>query len=381
MSRLQPSSSRLFPTSPLENTQVNDRRRRADHFQLTSAIQFLEQQVVPVASQLDTEAAALFEMFEVAREFGLLAPKLPQGWGGAGLSSSEYQQLQTEMATRSGALTFLLTQHQSAASFLLSSDNVALKTSYLPAMAAGEKRVGVGFSHLRRKTPPLTAQPVAGGYRLSGEVPWVTGAGLFEAFVGAAVLPTGEAVFGLLPLVQTKALNGELLVGEPMLMAGMAATSTVSVHLNNWFLADAKTVGIRPVGWLSGRDLANPLSPVGMILGCAAGACLVLSEALERRQITLNIEEQLLAARMQLTDELETIEVLPKQDYEAKISLRGRAIALMTQSAQAAIVASGGAANSLHHPARRIYGEALVFSVSGQTNSGMISTLDAITMC
>lgn len=378
MSRLQPSSSSFFTTSSLDDTKVNDRRQRADHFKLTSALQFLEQQVVPVASQLDTEAAALFEMFEVAGKFGLLAPKLPQGWGGAGLSSRQYQQLQTEMATRSGALTFLLTQHQSAASFLLSSDNEALKASYLPAMAAGEKRIGVGFSHLRRKTPPLTAQPVAGGYRLSGEVPWVTGAGLFEAFVGAAVLPSGKAVFGLLPLVQTKALKGELLVGEPMLMAGMAATNTVSVQLNNWFLADAQVIGIRPVGWLSDRDLANPLSPMGMILGCAAGACLVLSEALERRQITLNLAEQLLAARMQLTDELETIASLPEQDYEAKISLRGRAISLMNQCAQAAIVASGGAANALHHPARRVYGEALVFSISGQTNGGAISTLSAI---
>ena len=167
----------------------------SEHFHLTAVIQFLEEHVVPVASQLDTEATALFEMFKAASDHELLTPKLPKVWGGAGLSSRAYQQLQAEIAARSGALAFLLTQHQSTASLLLSTDNEALKAEYLPAMSIGEKQIGVGFSHLRRKTPPVLAQPVTGGYRLSGEVPWVTGAGLFEEFVGAAVLPTGEAIF------------------------------------------------------------------------------------------------------------------------------------------------------------------------------------------
>lgn len=317
-------------------------------------------------------------MFKAAISFDLLAPKLPKVWGGAGLSDRTYQQLQADIAARSGALVFLLTQHQSAASFLLSTDNEALKGEYLPAMATGEKRIGVGFSHLRRKTPPMVAQQVTGGYRLSGEIPWVTGAGLFEEFVGAAVLSTGEAVFGLLPLAHTAALQGELLVGQPMAMAGMAATSTVRVQLNNWFLADEKVVGIRPAGWLANRDLANPLSPLGMILGCADGACRVLAAALERRQIKLSLTEHLLEARMRLASELKTIAALPEDDYEIKIRLRGSAIALMNQCAQAAMIASGGAANALHHPARRVYGEALVLSVSGQTNEGAIAALEAI---
>lgn len=348
------------------------------HFHLTAVIQFLEEHVVPVASQLDTEAATLFEMFKAASELELLTPKLPKVWGGAGLSNRSYQQLQVEIAARSGALVFLLTQHQSAASFLLSTDNEALKAEYLPAMSTGEKRIGVGFSHLRRKTPPVLAQPVAGGYRLSGEVPWVTGAGLFEEFVGAAVLPTGEAVFGLLLLANTTAAEGELLVGQPMAMSGMAATSTVRVQLNNWFLADVKVVGRRPAGWLAARDLANPLSPLGMILGCAGGARRVLAEALKRRQIELTLTEHLLETSVRLANELETISALPADDYETKIGLRGKSITFMNQCAQAAMIASGGAANALHHPARRVYGEALVLSVSGQTNDGAISTLAAL---
>ncbi|MFK8183960.1 MAG: acyl-CoA dehydrogenase family protein [Phormidesmis sp.] len=371
----------------LFNLNLDNQWLRDERFSLEPVIQFLEARVQPVASQLDTDSAQLFALFEAASELGLLTPKLPKVWGGAGLSGRAYQQLQAAIAARSGALTFLLTQHQSAASFLLSTENEALKAAYLPAMATGEKRIGVGFSHLRRKTPPATAQRVEGGYWLSGEVPWVTGAGLFEAFVGAAVLPNGEAVFGLLPLQSQTFANattrethqaGELLVGEPMAMAGMAATSTVRVQLNNWFLSDENVMGLRPVGWLASRDRINPLSPLGMIMGCASGACRVLAESLRRRQIELNLPDQLLAANRQLARELSTTSALPEHDYEKKIALRGRAIALMNQCAQAAMLASGGAANALHHPARRVYGEALVFSVSGQTNEGAIATLKAI---
>ena len=368
-------------TSKLDTPQSTDRQLRTEGFSLDAGIQFLETQVWPVANQLDTDSAKLFELFDQASEPGLLTPKLPQAWGGAGLSSRAYQQLQSAITARSGALAFLLTQHQSAASFLLSSDNEALKTAYLPAMATGQKRVGVGFSHLRRPTPPAIAQPVDGGYLLSGEVPWVTGAGLFEAFVGAAVLPTGEAVFGLLPLIDQldqTTLNGSIKVGEPMAMMGMAATRTVRVVLNEWFLSAENVVGRRPAGWLTDRDRENPLSPLGMILGCAAAACRVLRDSLEKRQIDLDLPEQLLATTQQLADDWERISALPASDYEKKMALRGQAIAHMNQCAQAAMIASGGAANALSHPARRIYSEALVFSVSGQTNAGAIATFAAI---
>ncbi|MEM6449155.1 MAG: acyl-CoA dehydrogenase family protein [Cyanobacteria bacterium P01_D01_bin.105] len=367
------------PTSHVEPSHVESSHSDAISAAPPALNSFLETHVLPVAPQLDTDASRLFEIFKAVGELGLLAPKLPLHWGGAGYSSQAYQALQAEIAARSGALAFLVTQHQSAASFLLSADNPSLKAAYLPAMATGAKRVGVGFSHLRRKTPPAVAQAVEGGYRLSGEIPWVTGAGLFEAFVGAAVLPTGEAVFGVLPLVsETGSTAGALRVSQPMTMAGMAATNTVRVQLDNWFLANEKVVGTRPPGWLLQRDRANPLSPLGLILGCAAGACRVLEEALERRQIEHGLTAHFFQARRQLTDAVATTAALPEHDYAQKIALRGRAIALMNQCAQAAMVAAGGAANGLHHPARRVYGEALVFSVSGQTNEGALATLDAL---
>ena len=69
---------------------------------------------------------------------------------------------------------------------------------------------------------------------------------------------------------------------------------------------------------------------------------------------------------------------LPEEAFDQKMALRGRALALMNTCAQAAVVASSGAANVLSHPAQRIYKESLVFSVSGQTTAGAIATLNAL---
>ncbi|MEM9091405.1 MAG: acyl-CoA dehydrogenase family protein [Cyanobacteria bacterium P01_F01_bin.53] len=364
---------------------------------------YLLAQVLPVANQIDADSSLLFQAFRDMGSKGWLVPKAPTSLGGLGFDTEGYGQFQRLMARHSGALAFLQTQHQSAASLLLASENEALKQAYIPAMAKGKKRVGVGFSQLRRQPPPLLAKRVAGGYALSGEVPWVSGAGLFEEFVGAAVLPSGEAVFGLLPLVsgQLKLIAqpsgpaqsgsaqsssaqsgrltvGELTVGEPMALCAMAATNTVQVKLQDWFLPDEQVVGQRPAGWIAGRDHANPLSPLPLMFGCTQASLDVLMRSLTRRHIDHDIVQKL-GSRLEglIAAQAEAVN-LPISAYSKKIALRGKAISLMNTSAQAAIISASGAANALSHPAQRVYREALLFSVSGQTTEGAIASLDCL---
>lgn len=349
---------------------------------LTPLQDYLTEQVVPVAHRLDGESDLLFKAFSDLGKRGLLLPKSPTALGGLGLDTHGFQQFQSLMARYSGALAFLQTQHQSAASFLLTSQNKALRQAYLPAMAVGDKRVGVGFSQLRRQPVPLQARSVTGGYRLTGEVPWVTGAGLFDEFVGAAMLPTGEAVFGLLPLVSLGDQGEGINVSEPMALFAMSATNTVSVQLQDWLLPDQQMVGLRPPGWIAKRDHTHPLSPLGLIFGCTQAGIDSLQASLERRQIdgamakpAKGIAHPLTAQLTQLQQELPKMLALPETTYRQKLALRGRAILLMNTCAQSAIIAASGAANVLGHPAQRVYKESLVFSVSGQTTAGAIASL------
>ena len=61
--------------------------------------------------------------------------------------------------------------------------------------------------------------------------------------------------------------------------------------------------------------------------------------------------------------------------YAQKLELRADAIDLAQRSSLAAVVASSGAANYLHSSVGRVYREALLFSVSGQTTDVMAASL------
>jgi alkylation response protein AidB-like acyl-CoA dehydrogenase len=63
----------------------------------------------------------------------LLALRVPQQWGGAGVDEATFRELQIMMACYSGALAFLQAQHQSAGSNLVASEN-SIKQEYLPLM-------------------------------------------------------------------------------------------------------------------------------------------------------------------------------------------------------------------------------------------------------
>ncbi|MFM6204655.1 acyl-CoA dehydrogenase family protein, partial [Planktothrix sp.] len=67
-----------------------------------------------------------------------------------------------------------------------------------------------------------------------------------------------------------------------------------------------------------------------------------------------------------------------KLNTSEKYQLRAWAIELALRCAHAAVTVSSGAANLSSHSAQRIYREALVFTVSGQTTELMAATLERI---
>ena len=66
---------------------------------------------------------------------------------------------------------------------------------------------------------------------------------------------------------------------------------------------------------------------------------------------------------------------MDEETTEERLNVRAWAIDLAARAAHAAVTASSGAANSLEHPAQRIYREALVYTVSAQTTPIMEATL------
>ena len=61
--------------------------------------------------------------------------------------------------------------------------------------------------------------------------------------------------------------------------------------------------------------------------------------------------------------------------YEEQLRWRSQAITLAGKCAHTAVAVSSGEANLLAHPAQRVYREALMFTISGQTTDVMEATL------
>ena len=340
---------------------------------------YLRESIAPLAAKIDENPEALKEALQGMASHSLLALRVPQVWGGAQVSEVIFRHFQQLVPRYSGALAFLQTQHQSAGGFLSNSDNNGLKQEYLPYMGKGQILVGIGFSHLRRPGAPMVkAIPVEGGYQLDGTVPWVTGFGFFQDFIVGATLPDGQALYGMVPFVETvQETGGAIAFSEPMALGAMSSTNTVTATLTHWFLPEERVVFIKPASAIHENDKKNVLHHGFHSLGTARAGLDIIEAVYQAKQLlfiqqafdTLNAELN----RCQLA--MMAALAPDSQTWEEKLQLRAWAINLAQRCATAAVTVSSGAANYRYHAAQRVYREALVFTVSGQTTAVMEATL------
>ncbi len=343
---------------------------------LAEAEAWLLGEVHPAAHVLDHDPGALGgALAEMARR-GWMALRRPSAFGGPGLPEAEFRQFQELVARASGALAFLQTQHQSAVSLIAKGSNDDLKRSVLPHMHGQDRLMGIGFSQLRRSGPPMCrATECNGGYRIDGTVPWITGWSIYPEFVIGAALPSGEAVFGIVPLVDSEEDGATARFSPPMKLAAMESAQTVSGEFMNWFLPAEMVTDVRPAGWIQNNDQINVTLQGHFAVGCAqAGLDIVAENASKKqldfiRQTCTLLNEELTACREALASST------PELADDERLRRRAWAIDLAVRCAHAAVVSSSGAANAFDHPAQRVYREALVFSVSAQTSAIMDATL------
>ena len=336
-------------------------------------------EIAPIANEIDSNPQQLKIVLQQMGDRSWLALKAPSELGGMGFDEPTYRRLQISLARISGALTFLQTQHQSAVSKLASSENKALHSEFFPDVACGNPLVGVGFSHLRRRGIPMVqATETERGYLISGKVPWITGYGFFSYFILGATLADGKELYGILPLqnmMQTS--GGKIVFSPPMQLLAAAATNTVSAQIDRWYLSSDRVVSINPAGTIHQTSKKNILNHGFYALGCAyAGLDLLQNIAASKQLEFLHSSWQSLQREAEVLKEQAIASVSNFElAYEQKLQLRSETINLAQRSSLAAVTASSGAANYLYSSAGRVYREALLFSVSGQTIDVMRSSL------
>ncbi|MGL5874687.1 MAG: acyl-CoA dehydrogenase family protein [Xenococcaceae cyanobacterium] len=343
---------------------------------------YFQEIVAPQAERIDRHPEALKEALQGMGERSLLGLRIPPLEQESGLSDLHFYQFQILVTQYSGALAFLQTQHQSAAAMLAACENNFLKQAYLPHMSTGEIMLGVGFSQLRRSDRILLrATETRKGYYLEGEIPWITGFGFFKEFIVGASSEDGQEIYGIVPLQDfTQESGGTINLSAPMELTAMASTNTVSAKLRKWFLDKDLIVSVRPAGSIAKKDRQNVLNHGFFALGCTQAGLNILENTYYKKKLFfiqktfLSLNQELIQCRNAMFSVLRS----PNCAYEHKLNLRAKAIALAGRCSQAAVVACGGAANHSFHPAQRVYREALLFALSGQTTDVMEETLKEI---
>lgn len=349
-----------------------------EHQLLNIATSYLQAVVFPKSAEIDRNPEALENALIGLGKLGLLGLQVPLSWGGLAASAETYYNFQQLVARYSGALAFVQTQHQSAVGMLVQSQNQSLQQEYLPYLSNGKILLGVGFSHLRRKGEVVVkAIAVDGGYRLNGNVPWITGFDIFSEFIVAANLSDNRAVFGLVPFVNSDRNAGSITFSDVLPLAAMTSTNTVTATLKNWFLPKNCLVSIKPPGWIYDNDSQNVLKATALALGCANASLDILQTAYSTKQLAF-IKYAFSSLQNEVNSCRTAIDNAQHESFETKLKLRAWAIDLAVRCAHCAIAVSSGAANYTHHPAQRIYREALVYSVSGQTIDLMAATLNRL---
>lgn len=361
---------------------------------LNEALDYLRTEVAPKAQEIDRDPEALRKALQGLCDRDLMALRRPVDYGGPALGEDDFRTFQQECARTSGALAFLQTQHQSAVGMVARSQNDSLRNDYLPRMGNGERLVGIGFSQLRRSGPPIMrAEETAGGYVLNGHVPWVTGWDFYPEFLVGAILPSGEALFAIAPLQEGMAAESSVgmipqtspssvRISPVMRLAAMDSANTVTVDFENHFVPVERVVFIQRADWIRYNDQINIALQGHFALGCAQAGLDILKANSEKKPLPFLGE-----ALQSLNEELERCREetrraqanASEETTQGRLNVRAWAIDLAVRCAHAAVTSSSGAANSVNHPAQRVYREALVFTVSAQTTEIMEATLRRIT--
>lgn len=349
---------------------------------LEHAETILHERIAPHAQEIDGDPEALRHAFGLLVEHRLIGLRVTPEFGGRGLSERGFRRFQEGVARTSGSLAFLQTQHQSACSLISKSPNEDLRKRYLPRMVGGDRTqfagLGIGFSQLRRPGPPIMrATPADGGYVLTGEVPWITGLSFYDEFVIGATLPTGEALFAIVPFWEEAGIK----LSEPMRLCAMESALTVSGHFQEFFVPEDRVLYTRPIDWIARNDMINITLQGHFALGCAQAGIDIVRKAAEKKpfpfltEAAASLERELSRCR-QAAEEAQATG--GEETTAERLQIRGWAIDLAVRCAHAGIAASSGAANALSHPAQRVYREALVYTVSAQTSDVMRATLDRL---
>ena len=299
---------------------------------------------------LDTDRSALVpqDLLDPLAAAGLYGLTGPAEFGGAGLEDRRVVWDAVERLA-SGCLTttFVWAQHLGTLAAIAERAGPELRDRWLRSLCRGEVRAGVAFSALRRPGPPvLTSSRTAGGWRLHGAAPWVSGWGRIDV-IRVAARDGADIVWTLVDAVQRPGLRADALE-----LVAVNASGTVTLRFDGLDVPDDRVICVEPYEAWRARDREGLRLNGSHALGVAGRCVRLLGEAASAGDL-----HELSRVRDELNGA--TADTLPQA--------RARASQLAMRLAERLVITGGGSALLLSKHAQRLAREALFLLVFGQT--------------
>jgi alkylation response protein AidB-like acyl-CoA dehydrogenase len=196
---------------------------------------------------------------------------------GAGIDAAAAGRIIEILAGGCLATTFVWLQHHRAVR-AVSAAGGPLRDEWLGPLCRGTRRCGIALGGGLPGPPLLLARPAAGGYRLDGISPWVTGWGLVDAFYVAARDERDNVVTAFVPAAPGPAAEpaepgAPTLSAELLRMVAVNASRTALIRFDGHFVPAGRVIATVPHrDWLA-QDAMHLRANGSLALGVAGRCC------------------------------------------------------------------------------------------------------------
>jgi alkylation response protein AidB-like acyl-CoA dehydrogenase len=170
---------------------------------------FAENEIAPVAAELDQTSEFPWENVRKMGELGLLGVPWPEELGGAGMDGIAYMIAIHELAKVDASHAITVSAHTTlGTSPIMSFGTAEQKERFVPLLASGRVLGGFGLTEPGAGSDAggtqTTAVKADGGWILNGSKIFITHAGVGEIFVATAVTDREQGTKGITSFIVTK---------------------------------------------------------------------------------------------------------------------------------------------------------------------------------
>lgn len=326
---------------------------------LAEARRLADEVLFPAAMRVDTADRVPAGHLDLLAEHGFYALAGPPSL--SGLDGSPGEVVET-LASGCLATAFVWIQHHGAVRAVTHSP---LSDTWLEPLCRGRLRAGIALGALRPGPPSVRARRVHGGYVFDGVAPWVTGWEMIDVLHTAARDESDTIVWALLD-----AATGATLTVEPLELAAVNASRTVTVRFDGHLVPDERITGALPYRHWPERDAAGLGFNGRLALGVTSRCCRLAAE----------LGGDPAAGVARLRAELGACRAMLDEDDPGTLPAARAAAAELALRAAATLVVGAGARSVLRvaHP-QRLLREAmflLVFGSRPAIRNALLTRLD-----